>query len=105
MNRPALTDTQILLLLDNCIATVQKLQEREREAGLQGHHSRVEYVRKLRMHYTAMQEALQHEIFRNGLTPSELARRLADIDRRTEQPPVDGMLGRDQRSSDASKTQ
>jgi len=99
MNRPSLTDTQVLLLLDDCVTTAQKLEHREREARLQGHHSKAEYLLKLRLHYNAMQEALMHEIFKKGVAPDELIQRLADLDRRigSRADPVGG-------SSDESLT-
>src|SRR5687767_14878165 len=84
MHRPKLTDTQVLLLLESCFTNAQKLEHREREAKLEGQHSRAEYLRKLRLHYNAMQESLTREIFQNGVAPSELLERLADLDRRLE---------------------
>lgn len=82
MNIPTLTDAQVLLLLDNCLVKARQCQERELEAEARGEHSRVEYLRKLRAHYLSMQESLQEQIFRKGVTPSELAQRLAHLDRR-----------------------
>jgi hypothetical protein len=84
MTRPALSDTQILLLLDNCLVKARQCQERELEAEARGEYSRVQYLRKLRAHYAAMQETLQDQIFRKGVTPTELAQRLARLDRRFE---------------------
>lgn len=84
MTRPTLSDTQVLLLLDNCLVKARQCQEREHEAEARGEYSRVEYLRKLRAHYSAMQETLQDQIFRKGVTPDELAQRLAHLDRRFE---------------------
>jgi hypothetical protein len=84
MTRPTLSDTQVLLLLDNCLVKARQCQERELEAETRGEHSRIEYLRKLRAHYLAMQETLQDQIFRKGVTPDELAQRLAHLDRRFE---------------------
>jgi len=81
---PALSDTQVLLLLDNCLVKARQCQERELEAEVRGEHSRVEYLRKLRAHYASMQETLQAQIFRKGVTPTELAQQLARLDRRFE---------------------
>ena len=81
---PALSDTQVLLLLDNCLVKARRCRERELEAEARGEYSRVQYLRKLRAHYSAMQETLQDQIFRKGVTPSELAERLARLDRRIE---------------------
>jgi hypothetical protein len=91
MHRPPLTDTQVLLLLENCSSNAQKLEHREREANEQGHHSKAEYLRKLRLHYNAMQESLTREIFENGVTPDELLQRLADLGRGLE--PRSDLLG------------
>lgn len=92
MTRPTLSDTQILLLLDNCLVKARQCRDRELEAEARGEFSRVEYLRKLRAHYAAMQETLQDQIFRKGVTPDELAQRLAHLDRRFEHlsdaPPV-----------------
>ena len=79
-----LRDTQILLLLDNCLVKARQCQEREVEAEARGEHSRVEYLRKLRAHYVSMQETLKDQIFRQGVTPTELGERLARLDRRFE---------------------
>jgi hypothetical protein len=84
MTGPGLSDTQILLLLDNCLVKARQCQERELEAEGRAEYSRVQYLRKLRAHYTAMQETLQDQIFRKGVTPAELAQRLARLDRRFE---------------------
>jgi hypothetical protein len=84
MTRTTLSDTQVLLLLDNCLVKARQCQERELEAEGRGEYSRVEYLRKLRAHYLAMQETLQDQIFRKGVTPDELAQRLAHLDRRME---------------------
>ena len=87
MSVPGPSDTQILLLLDNCLMQARRCQARELEADARGEHSRVQYLRKLRAHYLAMQETLQDQIFRKGVTPSELAGRLAHLDRRFEPRP------------------
>lgn len=84
MTRTTLSDTQVLLLLDNCLVKARQCQDRELEAEARGEYSRVEYLRKLRAHYAAMQETLQDQIFRKGVTPDELAQRLAHLDRRFE---------------------
>jgi hypothetical protein len=84
MTRPTLSDTQVLLLLDNCLVKARQCQDRELEAETRGEHSRIEYLRKLRAHYVAMQETLKDQIFRMGVTPDELAQRLAHLDRRFE---------------------
>jgi hypothetical protein len=84
MTSPTHSDMQVLLLLDNCIVKARQCQDRELEAEARGEYSRVEYLRKLRAHYAAMQETLQDQIFRQGVTPSELAERLSHLDRRVE---------------------
>ena len=84
MTASPLSDTQVLLLLDNCLGKARQCQERELEAEVRGEYSRVEYLRKLRAHYASMQETLQAQIFRKGITPTELAQQLARLDRRFE---------------------
>jgi hypothetical protein len=84
MTHPALSDTHVLLLLDNCLVKARQCQERELDAEARGEYSRVQYLRKLRAHYAAMQETLQDQIFRKGVTPTELAQQLARLDRRME---------------------
>jgi hypothetical protein len=82
--RPVLTDMKILLLLDNCIVKARQCQEREFEAEALGQYSRAEYLRKLRAHYHSVRAALEEEIFERGVNESELAQRLAKLDRRSE---------------------
>jgi hypothetical protein len=98
MNAPAPSDTQILLLLDNCLMQARRCEARELEAEARGEHSRVQYLRKLRSHYLAMQETLQDQILRKGVTPTELAERLAHLDRRfkprSDAPAVTANLSR-----------
>ncbi len=84
MNVPGPSDTQILLLLDTCCMQARRCEARELEAEARSEHSRVQYLRKLRSHYLAMQESLQEQIFRKGVTPTQLAERLAHLDRRFE---------------------
>jgi hypothetical protein len=74
----------MLLLLDNCLMQARRCAARELAAEARGEHSRVQYLRKLRSHYLAMQQTLQEQIFRKGVTPTELAERLAHLDRRFE---------------------
>jgi hypothetical protein len=83
---PTLTETQILLLLDNCLLKARHCKARELEAEARGQHSRVQYLRKLKAHYVAIQETLEDQIFRQGITPSDLAHSLAHLDRRCEPP-------------------
>src|SRR5688572_31510892 len=73
MSIPTFTDAQVLLLLDNCLVKARQCKARELEAEARGEHSRVEYLRKLGAHYASMQQALENQIFRQGITASELA--------------------------------
>ena len=104
MSIPTFTDAQVLLLLDNCLVKARQCKARELEAEARGEHSRVEYLRKLGAHYASMQQALENQIFRQGITASELAERLARLDRRLE-PRSDSLPGKRTRTEVETKAE
>jgi|SRR5688572_9180798 len=83
MSGPLLSHAEILLLLDQCIVKVRACTERIMQAEQQGRHSKVAYLRNLRAHYVSKQESLEWHILQAGVTPSELAEKLAHLDRRS----------------------
>lgn len=76
MNRPALTDTQILLLLDICLDAEQRCDEREKFARAVGHVQKAEYVVQLREQYASMRQAFLEEIKRAGMNTREQHQKL-----------------------------